>query len=121
MYSSPFLRDNSSFCTASYSNTALYTGLTCDDAEEDTEADDDEVLADVRGGSKMALGLSCHCFVGSGTTLEAAGCCFTLFLSGRGGPGEDCDGDDISDDDGVSDEGGLGGASVGLGSDAIMI
>ena len=95
--------------------------MTCDDAEEDVEGDDDEVLADDRGGSKMALGLSCHCFVESVTTWEAAGCCFTLFLSGRGGPGEDCDGDDISDDDGVSDEGGLGGATAGLGSDAIMI
>ena len=59
------------------------------------------------GGSKMALGLSCHSFVESdtSTTLSCRDC--TLFLSGRGGPE-----DDISDDDGVSDEGGLGGATA---------
>ena len=57
------------------------------------------------GGSKMALGLSCHSFVESDTTLSCRDC--TLFLLGRGGPE-----DDISDDDGVSDEGGLGGATA---------
>ena len=99
--------------------------MTCDDTEEDKdgEEDDDLALADTedRGGSKIARGLSCHCFVESDTRLEDAGCCLTLFLSGRGGPELNCDGDDISDDDGVSDEGGLGGATAGLGSDAIII
>ena len=85
-----------------YSKTALNA---CDDDLGAEDIKGDEVLAEDLGGSKMALGLSCHSFVESDTTLSCRNC--TLFLSGRGGPE-----DDISDDDGVSDEGGLGGATA---------
>ena len=95
-----------------YSNTALNI---CDDDVIVEDIEGDEALAEDLGGSKIALGLSCHSFVESDTTLSCHDCTLlmlscrdcTLFLSGSGGPD-----DGISDDDGVSDEGGLGGATA---------
>ena len=82
---------------------------------EDDDSDDD--FGDDLGGSINARGLSCHCLVESVTRLAAG--CLSLFLSGRGGPEDP--GDDMSEDDGLSEEGGLGGATASVGSGEIML